>query len=314
MKLLLTIILLFPLLVFSQAPSNDDCTGSITIFEFGCWGGSSTGASDDVNSCSGCQTPNCGQWDEVWFDITPTTTSLTYSLTGGSNFSEMSIVLFSAPGSGCPSNSNVLQSGCGAPTVSGSFTGLSPGTTYYIAISGPDNEQDTFNLCFGTVLPIELIEFDGYSDDRVNILYWTTASEINNDYFRLERSEDGIHWETLTEVKGVGNSSIKTNYKFIDEDPYVMTTYYRLSQVDFDGKDEMFDTIAVENESGVFYIYSKSEDNNIYLSSPYYFELYNMMGQVVVSGSGDVVNTLGLPQGIYVLKIEGGYTQKFFVR
>jgi len=165
-----------------------------------------------------------------------------------------------------------------------------------------------------SVLPIELIDFDGYADSRVNNLYWITATEINNDYFLLEKSEDGIYWTTLAKVDGAGNSSNEIRYEYLDEHPFVMTSYYRLSQVDFDGVGETFDVIAITNESGVFYTYSKSEDNNIYLSSPEYFEFYNMMGQVVVSGSGNVIETKGLTQGVYILKVEGGYTQKFFIR
>ena len=49
--------------------------------------------------------------------------------------------------------------------------------------------------CDLITLPIELIGFAGYADGDVNKIHWTTVTEINNDYFTVERSEDGIHWE-----------------------------------------------------------------------------------------------------------------------
>jgi hypothetical protein len=176
-----------------------------------------------------------------------------------------------------------------------------------------DNLKVSCSNCI-TPLPIELVDFDGYSKDKVNKIYWVTASELNNDYFILERSEDGIHWSELTRRNGAGNSTTAITYDYTDENPFIMTTYYRLSQVDFDGVSEMFDIIAITNESQVFYTYSKPEDNNIYLSSPEYFEFYNTMGQVIISGTGKVIETESLTQGIYILKIGIGYTQKFFVR
>lgn len=162
-------------------------------------------------------------------------------------------------------------------------------------------------------LPIELVDFDGYDEDDVNKIYWVTASEINNDYFTLEKSEDGIHWTTLTTVKGAGNTSTPSLYEYTDEDPYISYTYYRLSQTDFDGRNEMFNVIAIQNESTIFYTYHKQGDNSIYMSSSYDFEFYNMMGQVVRHGFGDSINTDGLTQGIYILKIND-FTQKFFIR
>ena len=311
MKKLTLLISLIPFITFGQ-PLNDLCTNSTTIAEFGCFNGDNIGAGDDVNSCSGCQMPNCGRWDEVWFDITPTTSTIAYSLTGP-GFSNISIVLYSVPSSGCPASGDLLQSDCGGPPVDGLFIDLSPGTTYYIAISGVDNEQDTFSLCFGTALPVELISFWGREIEGSNHIHWTTMSESNNDYFSIERSRDGYSWSKIGDVDGAGNSSIQNTYQFIDEKPYIYSSYYRLKQVDFDGKYKYSDIIYVENKSNIFYTYTKSEkDGYIYFSNVYCYEFYNSMGQLVLSGNGDSANTNGLSKGIYLLKI-GSYTQKFYL-
>lgn len=223
---------------------------------------------------------------------------------------------------------NLYNNSCSLIGTGFNHSGLTPGQTYTFCFTGNTWNtwlQNFFNgPCTGfndfcpyffnnSTLPIELMDFDGYARDDVNEVYWITASEINNDYFLLERSEDGIHWSELKRMNGAGNSNAPILYEYTDEKPFIMTTYYRLSQVDFDGVSEVFKTIAVTNENQVFYTYYKEGDINIYLSSPEKFEFYNMMGQVVVSGNGAVVETTGLPQGIYVLRI-GAYTQKFFLR
>jgi hypothetical protein len=104
-------------------------------------------------------------------------------------------------------------------------------------------------------LPIELIDFNAImNEDRVEIS-WTTASEINNDYFIVEKSEDGFDWEFVIETQGSGNSNLIINYFEIDNKPLRGLSYYRLTQVDFDGKQETFNVIPVENVEGIMNIY-----------------------------------------------------------
>src|SRR5207253_2457539 len=57
----------------------------------------------------------------------------------------------------------------------------------------------------------------------------------NSDYFTIERSADGINFESLTYVKGAGNSKITSNYKITDNAPLSGLSYYRLKQTDFNG-------------------------------------------------------------------------------
>ena len=107
-------------------------------------------------------------------------------------------------------------------------------------------------------LPIELVEFNAIvNEDRVEIS-WTTASEINNDYFIVEKSKDTFIWSKVIEAKGAGNSNIIINYFEIDNNPLMGLFYYRLTQVDFDGKQETFNIIPVENAikgEGIMNIY-----------------------------------------------------------
>lgn len=85
-------------------------------------------------------------------------------------------------------------------------------------------------------LPIVLLNFSAKTIDSRVKLHWQTLSEINNDFFSVERSLDQVNWETIRILDGAGNSSITVNYDIIDRDPYTGLSYYRLKQKDYDGK------------------------------------------------------------------------------
>lgn len=110
----------------------------------------------------------------------------------------------------------------------------------------------------GGFLPIELMDFNAIMNgDRVEIT-WTTASEINNNYFIVERSDDAIDWVEVIKVSGAGHSVSIIDYFEIDNEPLRGLSYYRLTQVDFDGEQETFNIIPVENAKkgeGIMNIY-----------------------------------------------------------
>ena len=77
-------------------------------------------------------------------------------------------------------------------------------------------------------------------------LDWETASEIDNDYFTIEKSEDGINFEEIFYINGAGTTDNVTTYQYLDEDPINGTNYYRLKQTDYNGTTSFSDVIAVE--------------------------------------------------------------------
>ena len=85
-------------------------------------------------------------------------------------------------------------------------------------------------------LPIELLSFSAHPMDTHVQLNWSTASEINNNYFTVQHTKDGINFEEVIRVPGAGNSVTELDYSAIDTAPYKGTSYYRLMQTDFDGK------------------------------------------------------------------------------
>ncbi|WP_436516857.1 hypothetical protein [Ekhidna sp. To15] len=98
-----------------------------------------------------------------------------------------------------------------------------------------------------TPLPVELLYFKSTSDDGVK-LNWATASEINNDYFAIERSEDGSYFYEIGQVEGNGNTSEMIQYEFTDKFAFAPIEYYRLRQVDFDGQFEYFEVQRVNTK------------------------------------------------------------------
>jgi PKD repeat protein len=102
-------------------------------------------------------------------------------------------------------------------------------------ISGPGNNP----------LPVELLSFSGIAKKEVNQLMWVTATEINNSGFEIQRSASGFDWQTVGFVKGKGNSVQTNYYSFDDNSVQNESYYYRLKQIDFNGKYALSKTIQI---------------------------------------------------------------------
>ncbi|MBO4873951.1 MAG: T9SS type A sorting domain-containing protein [Bacteroidales bacterium] len=85
------------------------------------------------------------------------------------------------------------------------------------------------------VLPIELLSFTATCDGKSSLVEWTTATERNNDYFSLERSDDAINFTEIARIAGAGNSIEPLDYSYTDFGIHGGDNYYRLVQVDYDG-------------------------------------------------------------------------------
>jgi len=125
--------------------------------------------------------------------------------------------------------------------VATSTAALSSGSVTCITTSNKSwrhISNQTLEILLGENLPIELIDFNVKAEGCFANLTWSTASEINNDYFIVEYSYDGINWQEIdyAKVDGAGNSSEVIDYSFYDFDcSHNRLVYYRLVQVDFDG-------------------------------------------------------------------------------
>ncbi|MBK5284307.1 MAG: T9SS type A sorting domain-containing protein, partial [Bacteroidia bacterium] len=94
-------------------------------------------------------------------------------------------------------------------------------------------------------LPVSLLDFTATPSGKDVILKWTTAIEVNNDFYTLEKSQDGTTFSSLAKVKGNGNSNSILNYRHADTNPKEGITFYRLKQTDFDGTTVNLKTVSI---------------------------------------------------------------------
>lgn len=95
-------------------------------------------------------------------------------------------------------------------------------------------------------LPVELIEFRGTKNLENAHFYWKTATEVNNDFFTLERSNNGKDWQPISTVNGSGTTLQEMEYSTVDYSPIGGTSFYRLKQTDYDGAYDYSDVITID--------------------------------------------------------------------
>lgn len=139
-------------------------------------------------------------------------------------------------------------------------------------------------------LPISLISFDATVCESSVCLTWQTASEVNNDFFTVERSKDGVSWAGVADIQGAGNSETILNYHTMDTSPFSGVSYYRLKQTDFDGAFEYAPIVSVSldhqsNRGWTIYPNPSRDILHIKGFSPHLHpvKFYNNMGQDVTS-------------------------------
>ncbi len=179
-----------------------------------------------------------------------------------------------------------------------------------------------WNYCAAIPLPIEFISFKGKHKEEGNLLEWSTASEINNDYFTIERSIDENNYSEVGFVKGAGNSTIENNYSFTDKNPYNGINYYRLKQTNYNGNFTYSNTVPVKMitlNNEVINIYPNPNSGEISVSGLQLeaeIKIYNTLGQEVYNCKPKTENTkinlFDLPKGMYFLK--AGNMQVKFIK
>ena len=196
-------------------------------------------------------------------------------------------------------------------------------TTYEVVVNDGKNCLDTARVVFlKAILPVELISFNVEAIDNETVqLQWQTASELNNDYFIIERSQDAFEWESLGHISGAGNSNEIQRYDFVDTNPHLGINYYRLKQVDLDGTINFSDIqSAVITKDYTITAFPNPTINQLFVSinsknvtqdfSTLSIELYNTLGQKVlktnysnISNGLIKLNVSHLEKGTYYLRI-----------
>jgi|GEM_PF-6369308 len=192
--------------------------------------------------------------------------------------------------------------------ISNLNTGVKSAIGFYLS---PSYDPSTI-----PTLPIELAHFSGRQQERSIQLEWSTASEINNHLFEIERSLNGIEWTKLGEVESFGNSSRTQSYQFEDFEYNFANNYYRLKQIDFDGHYTYSKIIVVRPnltaKQIVFYpnpVQDVLYIDNFTTEETLNVMIYNLMGEKVqqfLNINNSKIQLDQLPKGVYILQVEDG--------
>ena len=163
-------------------------------------------------------------------------------------------------------------------------------------------------------LPITLIDFTGTGNGSKNFLNWTTAVEINNAYFEIQKSNDNTNFETIGKINGNGNSNTIHSYNYTDNNVTGTITYYRLVQYDYDGHSTTSPIISINSNSnaGISVAPNPSHDAfNVMLSDITTADLtvLDILGRIVstthiTQGTNTVTFGSDLQNGTYVLQVK----------
>ena len=214
-------------------------------------------------------------------------------------------------------------------TQSNGGGGAGSGTASSGRITSATAQSDfsPFNLGSGSgnnSLPVDLLSFHTVCSHDIVDVNFSVVSQINNDYFLIERSTDAMDWEVVGQIDGVegGNSNTQMDYVFVDNNPLANLSYYRLTQVDFDGKSKTFYPVSTTcggSEGGLpIDVYPNPASNEVtveleldnYQGDDVYYTITDATGKAVLSDyvqldRGFNKHTLDigkLPNGVYILR------------
>lgn len=303
-------------------PVNDNCDGAIDVSNT--INGSTFGASQSQPADA------CGGYtgfadDDVWYQFTALSTgTVSIDLASSANFDGV-LELFKG---NCGSLMSVACSDDNPEGGSESITvNAVAGTNYKVRVYsfGPGlSDRGGFTItAVGSALPISLLSFKGEHVGNNNVLNWSTATEINNQGFELQYSFNGKDFKKLAFVNSQeksGNSSSVLNYKYVDNEGVGGTVYYRLMQVDKDGRYNYSNIVLIKgdkvNTLSLNAVYPNPAKDNLTLivSSPtngsIHLVISDLAGKVVQRGIFSVMdggnnldlNVNSLSAGTYFIK------------
>lgn len=197
---------------------------------------------------------------------------------------------FSIMGGQCATNGNMND-----VVLTYNFSAGQVGTTFYIMVDSYGGNRCDFTLTTTgpvCVLPTDLTSFAG----RMNrshevVLSWETTAEMNNDYFTIERSTDGLSFTGIGRVSGAGNSGTRRYYAYTDHQPAASVNYYRLRQTNLDGTHKLTPPIVVRNSTPTsgFIIFPNPVTDNIKLEIDTKFNIGDNYSVVITDMAGKIM-------------------------
>lgn len=171
----------------------------------------------------------------------------------------------------------------------------------------------SFSFTADATFPVELSHFSIFKNkNKAASLSWSTASEFNNSHFNIERSADSRAWEVIGKVEGKGTTLEHQDYTFTDHSPLSGKSYYRLQQMDFDGRFEYSKILTVEfgTDGGDFTVSPNPVGDQLLLSLPETTEVsatvFDIQGKIWLSqttSTGQWLTVGDIPAGVYFVKI-----------
>jgi len=216
---------------------------------------------------------------------------------------------------------NVSRNGTAFAFAPETFTFTATATTLTLNFSA--TTAGTCNLILDnvsispiTALPVELTAFSAsVQDDSQVAVNWSTASENRNDYFTVERSQDGTGWESVATIAGTNHTDKSAGYTFTDAVPFTGISYYRLSQTDLEGKQAVLGIQSVEISAGagLTVFPNPSSDLVTVRGTTADMHIYSLSGEDVsnrvplTAGDQQVVLSISnLAAGTYLLQTSSG--------
>ncbi|MGB1205372.1 MAG: T9SS type A sorting domain-containing protein [Chitinophagales bacterium] len=199
---------------------------------------------------------------------------------------------------------------------------------YIVTITDSFGCEMTYTKSLQTTVDIELLtSLRGVALEAGNNLTWATASEVNNAFFTLESSTDGINFAKINEQEGAGNSSTTKYYEFLDREATNGVSYYRLSQTDFDGSSKVVGLVTVNrkvNSETVISVQPVPTTDIVNVSfvsneaSSVKANLYDVTGKLMMTrnintaqGNNIIhISLVDYSAGVYFLVINDGNTQQ----
>jgi hypothetical protein len=177
-------------------------------------------------------------------------------------------------------------------------------------------------------LPVEMQSFEVHPQGLMALLKWITSNEINNSYFEIERSRDAKIFESLGSVNSAGSGNSPTEYKFLDQNSIHGISYYRIKQVDFDGKISYSTIRSINFNNYIIHVYPNPISQDEILIIDYYAEkessvkffLSDVLGRILISHElthADGLNSSqialkSLSSGVYVLALSISNKSEFY--
>lgn len=201
------------------------------------------------------------------------------------------------------------------------FTNNAPSTGFFQVVVPNVNSFSPWALAdVLTSLPVELVDFQATAVEDGVELNWQTLSELNNDFFLVERSGSGESFEEIAQVEGAGTTNKQKYYSLVDESVQAGRWYYRLRQTDYNGNFTFSNVVRVDVEEVIrWQIYPNPFDGsqiNVKLSSSYlnkeaHFTIHDINGRKVYSSTATLTNSTlftlqpnqKLEAGVYILSV-----------